>query len=101
MFIATANSLDTIHPALLDRMEVIDLTGYSIEEKLQIAKQYLVPRQIKQNGITDQVIEFNDEELRTVITEYTMESGVRNLERSIGSICRVVAYKYAIDSNPE
>ena len=101
MFIATANSLDTIHPALLDRMEVIDLTGYSIEEKLQIAKQYLVPRQIKQNGITDQVIEFNDEELRTVITEYTMESGVRNLERSIGSICRVVAYKYAIDTNPE
>jgi len=101
MFIATANSLDTIHPALLDRMEVIDLTGYSIEEKLQIAKQYLVPRQIKHNGITDQVIEFNDEELRTVITEYTMESGVRNLERSIGSICRVVAYKYAIDSNPE
>ena len=77
------------------------MTGYSIEEKLQIAKQYLVPRQIKQNGITDQVIEFNDEELRTVITEYTMESGVRNLERSIGSICRVVAYKYAIDSNPE
>ena len=77
------------------------MTGYSIEEKLQIAKQYLVPRQIKQNGITDQVIEFNDEELRTVISEYTMESGVRNLERSIGSICRVVAYKYAIDSNPE
>jgi len=53
MFIATANSLETIHPALLDRMEVIDLSGYSIDEKVQIAKQYLVPRQLKQNGITD------------------------------------------------
>ena len=101
MFIATANSLDTIHPALLDRMEVIDLTGYSIDEKLQIAKQYLVPRQIKQNGINDKIFEINDEELRTVITEYTMESGVRNLERAIGSICRIVAYRYAISKSPD
>ena len=101
MFIATANSLETIHPALLDRMEVIDLSGYSIDEKLQIAKQYLVPRQVKQNGITDEVFQINDAELRTVITEYTMESGVRNLERAIGSICRVVAYRYAIAEKPE
>jgi len=60
MFIATANSLETIHPALLDRMEVVDLTGYSIDEKLQIARQYLVPRQVKQNGIPENVIEFRD-----------------------------------------
>ncbi len=101
MFIATANSLETIHPALLDRMEVIDLSGYSIDEKLQIAKQYLVPRQVKQNGISEAIFEIQDQELRTVITEYTMESGVRNLERSIGAICRVVAYKYAISKDPE
>ena len=101
MFIATANSLESIHPALLDRMEVIDLSGYSIEEKLQIAKQYLVPRQLKQNGINESIFEIKDPELHTVITEYTMESGVRNLERAIGSICRVVAYRYAISKEPE
>jgi len=96
MFIATANSLETIHPALLDRMEVIDLTGYSIEEKMEIAKKYLIPRQIKENGISNEIIEFLDKEVKTVITEFTMESGVRNLERAIGSVCRVVAYQYAI-----
>jgi ATP-dependent Lon protease len=80
MFIATANSLDTIHPALLDRMEVIDITGYSIEEKLEITKKYLVPKQIKENGITEDLIEFNDELIVQVISEYTMESGVRNLD---------------------
>lgn len=101
MFIATANSLETIHPALLDRMEVIDLSGYSIDEKLQIAKQYLVPRQVKQNGITEAIFEMKDPEIRTVITEYTMESGVRNLERAIGSICRTVAYKYAVAEEQE
>ena len=101
MFIATANTLDSIHPALLDRMEVIDITGYSIDEKMEIAKRYLIPRQIKDNGISDQIIEMNDKELKTVITEFTMESGVRNLERAIGSICRVVAYRYAIAENPQ
>ena len=60
MFIATANSLDTIHPALIDRMEVIDITGYSIQEKLQIAKKYLIPKQIKENGITPDIIEFEN-----------------------------------------
>jgi len=63
MFIATANSLDTIHPALLDRMEIIDITGYTLEEKVQIADRYLVPRQIKENGITEKVIKFNMKEL--------------------------------------
>ena len=101
MFIATANQLDTIHPALLDRMEVIDIDGYSIEEKLQIAKRYLVPRQIKDNGISNDIIEIQDNELKTVITDFTMESGVRNLERAIGSICRVAAYKYAIEKDPK
>ena len=101
MFIATANSLDTIHPALLDRMEVIDLTGYSIDEKMEIAKKYLIPRQIKENGISNEIIEFLDKEIKTVITEFTMESGVRNLERAIGSVCRVVAYKYAIAEDPK
>ena len=101
MFIATANQLDTIHPALLDRMEVIDIDGYSIDEKLQIAKRYLVPRQIKDNGISDEIIEILDNELKTVITEFTLESGVRNLERAIGSICRVAAYRYAIEKDPK
>ena len=99
MFIATANQLDTIHPALLDRMEVIDIDGYSIDEKLEIAKRYLVPRQIKDNGISKEIIEFQDPEIKTVITEFTMESGVRNLERAIGSICRVAAYRYVIEKD--
>lgn len=88
MFIATANSLDTIHPALLDRMEVIDISGYSISEKLQIALKYLIPKQIKDNGINKDIIEFKDAEVEQIITSYTMESGVRNLERAIGSVCR-------------
>lgn len=92
MFIATANSLDTIHPALLDRMEIIDISGYSMEEKLQIAKKYLIPKQISDNGITPDIIEFHDPEIEKIISEYTMESGVRNLERAIGSVCRNVAY---------
>ena len=91
MFIATANSLDTIHPALLDRMEVIEISGYSIEEKLEIAKKYIVPRQIKENGITDKVIQISEKELKRIIIDYTAESGVRNLERAIGSVCRAVA----------
>lgn len=100
MFIATANTLDTIHPALLDRMEVIDISGYSMEEKLQIAKRYLIPKQINENGITPEIIEFKDPEVEKIISEYTMESGVRNLERAIGSVCRNVAYKYAISKDP-
>lgn len=92
MFIATANSLDTIHPALLDRMEIIDISGYSIEEKLEIGKRYLIPKQISENGLTPELIEFHTPEIEKIISEYTMESGVRNLERAIGSVCRNVAY---------
>lgn len=81
-FIATANTLDTIHPALLDRMEIIDITGYSLQEKLEIAKQYLIPKQIKENGINTDVIEFKDPQIEKIIGEYTMESGVRSLDVS-------------------
>ena len=79
-FIATANNLDTIHPALLDRMEIIDITGYSLQEKLEIAKRFLIPKQILDNGISKEVIHFNDPEIERIIAEYTMESGVRGLE---------------------
>ncbi|MBJ6727882.1 endopeptidase La [Geomonas sp. Red875] len=95
MFIATANQIDTVPGPLRDRMEVITLAGYTEEEKLEITKRYLVPRQIKENGITDQDIVFSDEAIRTVISKYTREAGLRNLEREIGSICRKVARKVA------
>jgi len=101
MFIATANSLDSIHPALLDRMDVIDINGYSLIEKVQIAKQYLIPRQVRENGLTDDQISFKEREIKALISGYTMESGVRNLERSIGSVCRIVAYRYAVSKDPE
>ena len=92
MFIATANTLDTIHPALLDRMDIIDINGYSLEEKVNIAESYLIPRQIKENGLTKKLIHIDTAHVKTLIEGYTAESGVRNLERAVGSICRVVAY---------
>ena len=95
MFIATANQMDTIPGPLRDRMEVINLSGYTEEEKLGIAKRYLVPRQVKENGITDEIISFSEEALRTLIAKYTREAGLRNLEREIGSVCRKVARKVA------
>lgn len=99
VFIATANSLDTIHPALRDRMEIIDISGYSLQEKLQIGKKYLVPRQITENGISAETIQISDEMINKIILDYTGESGVRNLERAIGSVCRQVAYDYAVCSD--
>jgi len=95
IFIATANVLDPIPHALLDRMEVIELAGYTVEEKLRIAKRYLVPRQLKANGLTKSKLEFADAGLLAVINEYTREAGVRNLEREIGAVCRKVAAKVA------
>jgi ATP-dependent Lon protease len=95
MFITTANQLEPIPGPLRDRMEVIQLAGYTEEEKLEIAKRYLVPRQIERNGLTPGKIEFTDEALRLIIEGYTREAGVRNLEREIGAVCRKVAREYA------
>ena len=95
MFVATANQMDPIPSALRDRMEVINLAGYTEEEKLQIAKRYLVPRQIKENGLKDKHISFDDETINEIISKYTREAGLRNLEREIGKICRKVARKVA------
>ena len=96
MFITTANSLDTIPYPLLDRMEVISINGYTDEEKLQIAKRYLVPKQVKLNGLKEDKIEITDGAIRVVIENYTMEAGVRNLEREIASIIRKIATKVAV-----
>ena len=90
MFITTANTLDTVPGPLRDRMEIIQLAGYTEEEKLQIAKRYLVPRQIERNGLKKSQIAFTDAGLRAIISDYTREAGVRNLEREIGSVCRKV-----------
>jgi ATP-dependent Lon protease len=95
MFVTTANTLDTIPGPLRDRMEVIQLAGYTEEEKLQIAKRYLVPRQIERNGLKTSQIAFTDTGLRTIIRDYTREAGVRNLEREIGSVARKVARRVA------
>ncbi len=95
LFITTANVLDTIPGPLLDRMEVLDLQGYTEFEKLQIAKSYLVPRQIEENGLENKDIAFGDDALHFVIRRYTREAGVRNLEREIGTICRKQARRIA------
>lgn len=91
MFITTANYLEPVPPALRDRMEVIELAGYTEEEKLEIAKRHLMPKQITENGLTNDLIEFTDEALLKIGRSYTHEAGVRNLEREIGSVCRKVA----------
>ena len=95
MFILTANMIDTIPSALLDRMEVISLSGYTQEEKMSIAGDFLIPRQIKENGLTSKTVFFSAGALQQIISEYTSEAGLRNLEREIGSICRKVARKIA------
>jgi ATP-dependent Lon protease len=99
LFIATANQLGTIHPALLDRMEIIALSGYTEEEKVHIAKIYLVPRQRDEHGLREDQIAIDDEALRRVISEYTREAGVRTLERQIGTIARKVAARVATDDS--
>lgn len=98
-FLATANSVSTIPAALLDRMELIELTGYTEEEKLEIAKRYLVPRQKERNGLKDGDIRFTPALLKKVITGYTREAGVRNLERTIGALCRKVGKKIVLQDD--
>ena len=95
LFITTANMLDPIAEPLRDRMEIIELQGYTEEEKVHIAFQYLVPRQIEENGVTNEQIEFPEETIRFIIRHYTREAGVRNLERTIGTICRKQARRLA------
>jgi ATP-dependent Lon protease len=100
LFIATANQLGTVHPALLDRMEIIPLTGYSEEEKRHIARRYLLPRQIAENGLNPSQLEIDDAALTRVITEWTREAGVRTLERQLGTIARKVAARAAAGPTP-
>ena len=95
LFIATANQLGTIHPALLDRMELISLSGYTEEEKVHIARLYLVPRQVEENGLQPAQIQITDDALRRTVSEYTREAGVRTLERQVGTIARKVAARVA------
>ena len=91
MFITTANVLDTIPPALRDRMETLELPGYSEDQKMMIAKEFLIPKQISEHGLSSEFIEFQDAALQTIIASYTREAGVRNLEREIATVCRGVA----------
>ena len=95
LFVATANTLDTIPAPLRDRMEIIQLSGYTVEEKTEIGKRYLVPKQSEANGLKDKKIRFRADALRYCIEGYTREAGVRTLERTIGSVCRKIAVKYA------
>jgi ATP-dependent Lon protease len=95
LFICTANLLDPVPPALADRMEVIQLSGYTNEEKLAIARKYLIPRQLSDNGISGKQLEISDDAVLRVIAEYTKEAGLRNLEREFASVCRKVARKVA------
>jgi len=95
MFIATANMLDTIPPALLDRLEVIELNGYTQEEKVKIAERYLIPRQLKENGLNPDQFKLTSKALNMIITGYTREAGVRNLEREIANACRGIATQIA------
>ncbi len=95
MFIATANMLENIPGPLRDRMEIINLSGYTLEEKVAISKKYLIPKQMLENGITCEHIEFSEDSISKVIKSFTAEAGLRNLERQIGSLCRKVAMKIA------
>src|SRR5215470_3411868 len=95
MFVTTANMLDPIQPAFRDRMEIIQLSGYTEEEKVEIAKRHLIPKQIEEHGLKKTQIQFTDEGIRAIINQYTQEAGLRNLEREIAAVCRKVAKQVA------
>jgi ATP-dependent Lon protease len=97
LFVATANSLDTIHPALRDRMEIIEVTGYTLEEKVEIAVKHLVPKQLKEHGLKSSQLKFSKAAIAMVVNSYTRESGVRSLERKIGTLVRSVAKSVALE----
>lgn len=97
LFIATANSLETIHPALRDRMEIIEINGYTVEEKVQIAKKHLIPKQKKEHGLATKDLSFDTRAILKIVEDYTRESGVRNLERKIGTVVRKVAKSIAME----
>jgi len=100
-FICTANVLDTVPPALRDRMEVLNLPGYTEEEKIEIARRHLIPRQVTENGLGGAKLEFTDEAIQRVISDYTREAGLRNLEREFASLCRKIARKLVEEGEPE
>jgi ATP-dependent Lon protease len=100
LFIATANQLGPVHPALLDRMEVISLSGYTADEKVHIARRYLIPRQLSEHGLPPAAVALDDETLLAVIEQYTREAGVRSLERQVGTVCRKVAARVARSASP-
>jgi ATP-dependent Lon protease len=97
LFVATANSLDTIQPALRDRMEIIEVSGYTVEEKIEIAKKHLIPKQKEEHGLKTGDLTFDVKTIQKIVDEYTRESGVRNLERKIGSVVRSVAKSLALE----
>ena len=99
LFITTANTLDTIPSPLRDRMEIIEVSGYTLEEKTEIARRYLAPKQLAANGLTDENASFTEAGVKTAIEGYTREAGVRTLERTVGSLCRKIAVKYANNKN--
>ena len=99
MFIASANSLENIPRPLLDRMDIIEVSGYTEDEKLNIAKKYLIQKQRKNNGLTSHNLNITDSGIKEIINGYTRESGVRNLERAISKVCRKVAVKVAEDND--
>ncbi len=101
LFITTANTVDTIPAPLLDRMELIELNGYTLDEKREIAKRYLIPKRAGENGLKEGLLEITDEGINAVIEGYTMEAGVRNLERRIDTICRKIAVRYAENGDLE
>lgn len=99
LFIATANTLDTIPRPLLDRLELIEMTGYSIEEKVEIALRHLIPKELKQHGLSDEQLSFSKDILSRLIDDYTRESGVRSLERQIAKVCRKVVTRLALNQS--